>query len=153
MNCTMKRLNSEGFVGRQVGRQIAHHELSVTENHKNHIYYIYSTRYFSEVDAEVRQTEDRLRTPGWRGGEEGESEEEERKEKRYPVRRESSQEREGSSLETQSKTRITVRGGGLKVPRFFFPWNIFTEIRGRIVTHFRQLCQYIGQSEGNGVGG
>lgn len=32
----------------------------------------------------------------------------------------------------------------LKGPLFFFPWSIFTEIRGFIVTHFRQLCQYIG---------
>lgn len=33
-------------------------------------YPIYSTRYISEVDAEVKQTEDRLRWPGY-GEEEG----------------------------------------------------------------------------------
>lgn len=41
---------------------------------------------------------------------------------------------------------------GLKAwiaPLFFFPWNIFTEIRGHTVTHFRKLCQYIGKG---GVG-
>ena len=42
----------------------------------------------------------------------------------------------------------------LKGPLFFFPWSIFTEIRGFIVTHFRQLCQYIGvEWSGEGVGG
>ncbi len=60
------------------------------------------------------------------------------------MRRECSQGTEGVSLETQSPTRITVLG--VKRPLFFFPWNIFTEIRGRIVTHFRQLCQYMGRA-------
>lgn len=60
------------------------------------------------------------------------------------MRRECVQEEEGgSSWETQSKTRINVLGF-FKGPLFFFPWSIFTEIRGFIVTHFRQLCQYIG---------
>lgn len=127
----------------------------MTENHKNHIY-IYSTRYFSEVEVEVRSTEDWLRQPGWRGkdkqekGGEEEEEEEEGADKEEEEKEVSPGEErvvgggEGSLQEKQSHTGAAVVGDkGLFCTLFFFPWNILRkEIRGCIVTHFHQLCQY-----------
>lgn len=51
---------------------------------------------------------------------------------------------EGSLREKQSHTGAAVVGDkDLFRTLFFFPWKILRkEIRGRIVTHFRQLCPY-----------
>lgn len=109
-----------------------------------YILYIQYTLFFwgwrwGEIDWGSAQTT-RLEREEERG-----CEEEERKEQRYPVRRECSGGRKrGEFLGDTIQDEDQRLGGFFKDPCSSF-WGAFsTEIRGRIVTHFHQLCQYTG---------